>query len=75
MSLAFWYPAFNCKALLLGVLVVAMLASLLASWQELFPCTWFAKICPTGTLRPMSLLGNDHLDPFVYHENAQPPPG
>jgi hypothetical protein len=64
------FPTFNCKVLLLGVLVVAMLASLLASWQELFPCTWFAKICPRGTLRPMSLLGNDCLGPFVYHEKC-----
>jgi len=63
--LRFGILALNCKALLLGALVVAMLASLLASWQELFLCTWFAKIYPRGTLATMSLLGNDCLGPFV----------
>ncbi len=64
-ALRFGIHALNCKALLLGALVVAMLASLLASWQELSSCTWFANICPKGTLGTMSLLGNDHLGLFV----------
>jgi hypothetical protein len=69
-ALCFVILALNCKALLLGALVVAMLASLLASWQELFPCTWFAKICPRSNLGAMSLFGNDHLGPFVYYKTC-----
>jgi len=64
-ALRFGIHALNCKALLLGALVVVMLGSLLASWQELFSCTWFANICPKGTFGAMSLLGNDRLGLFV----------
>ncbi len=69
-ALHFGIPTLNCKALLLSALVVAMLATLLTSWQELFPCTWFVEICLKGTLQAMSLWGNDHLGPFVYHEKC-----
>ncbi len=69
-ALCFGIPALNCKALLLDVLVVAMLASLLASWQELFPCTWFVEVCPRSTLGTMSLLGNDRLGPFVCYRKC-----
>jgi hypothetical protein len=61
----FGIPALNCKALLLGALLVAMLASLVASWWELLPCTWFAEIYLKGTFGAMSLLGNNYLSPFV----------
>jgi hypothetical protein len=65
-TLHFGIPALNCTTFLLGAFVVAMLTSLFSSWQELFMCTWFAKIYLKGTLGAMSLLRNDCLGPFVY---------
>jgi len=48
--LCFVILALNCKALLLGALVVAMLASLLGSWQEFFRAHGLQKSALEATL-------------------------